>query len=121
MRDDTSTLTVLSVGLVTGAVAGAVIALMFAPRRGSELRNSIRHYTSDRSQQMSRMVQSGRARAGDVVHRASSLIEQGRNALRTGGRWGAAPNRPRGGSQALTASVAEISAADRRFEEPLGG
>jgi gas vesicle protein len=122
MRDESSSWSVLSVGLVTGAVAGAVIALVFAPRRGSELRSSIRHYTSDRSQQMSRMVQSGRARAGDAVHRAASLIEQGRNALRTGGRWGAtARNRSRSASPSLTASVAEISGADRRFEEPMGG
>jgi gas vesicle protein len=119
-QGEASSWSALSVGLIAGAVAGAAIALVFAPRRGTELRSSMRHYASERGQQVSRMVQNGRSRAGDVVQRASSLIEQGRNALRTSTRWGTSGG-SREGSRPLTASVAEISASDRRFEEPLGG
>jgi gas vesicle protein len=119
-----------SAGLLTGAVAGAAITLMLTPRRGAEVRSSIRHYASDRSERLSRFVDNGRSMAGDAVHRAASLIEQGRNALRSslgsaGSTWS---NSASGGSrtmrstsQPLTASVAEISGMDRRFEEPLGG
>jgi gas vesicle protein len=113
--ESSSSWSALSVGLLAGAVAGAALALMFTPSRGTEMRDSIRRYASDGAQ------------------RASSLIEQGRQALRSG--WASASDSvaspsssmsfntgtTRSGSQPLTASVAEISGIDRRFEEPLGG
>lgn len=116
----------LTAGLVAGALAGAAVALMFAPRRGREVRSSIRHFASDRRQQMTRLMETGRTRAGDAVHRASHLLEKGRHAFRRRERsWptgtSSTSSTSSSGAQPLTASVAEISAADRRFEEPLGG
>lgn len=110
--ESSSSWSALSAGLLAGAVAGAALALMFTPSRGTEMRDSIRRYASDGAE------------------RASSLIEQGRRALRSG--WDSASDSARSaspfntgatrsGSQPLTASVAEISGIDRRFEEPLGG
>jgi len=103
---------------------------MFAPAPGADVRRSIRRAASDSGQRLSRVVGNGRAMAGDAVHRASELIEQGRHAFGSG-RAGAASIAPesaplssdmsRSGPQPLTASVAEISDVDRRFEEPLGG
>lgn len=111
----------LSAGLVAGAVAGAALALVFAPMRGTEMRSSMRRYASDGSERLSRLVDSGRSMAEDTIHRASSLIEQGRSAFRTGSGTASAPAGTSHSSQPLTASVAEISGIDRRFEEPLGG
>src|SRR5262245_43213132 len=74
----------MSAGLIAGAVVGAGLALIFAPARGSEFRHSIRRYASEGGDRLSRLVENGRAIAGDAVHRASSLIEQGRRAFRTG-------------------------------------
>jgi gas vesicle protein len=103
-------------------VAGAALALVFAPMRGTEMRSSIRRYASDGSDRLSRMMDSGRSVAEDAMHRAASLIEQGRKALRTGsGLTSVSSGTNQSSSQALTASVAEISGIDRRFEEPLGG
>jgi gas vesicle protein len=118
-----------SAGLIAGAVAGAAITLMFTPKRGTEVRSSIRRYASDSGERLTRLVDNGRSVAGDAVHRAASLIEQGRAALRSGsGSAGSfsesrtsQPRSVRSASQPLTASVAEISGLDRRFEEPLGG
>ena len=39
----------LSIGVVAGAVAGAALALVFAPMRGTEMRSSIRRYAADGS------------------------------------------------------------------------
>jgi gas vesicle protein len=114
---DASSWSALSAGLVAGAVAGAALALMYAPMRGSEVRRSIRRYASDGSQRLSQIVENGRSMAGGAIERAASLMEQGRSAFRTAGTSGPS-HRP---SQPLTASVAEISGVDRRFEEPLGG
>jgi gas vesicle protein len=112
----------LTAGLVAGALAGAAVALLFAPRPGNEIRSSIRHFASDRRQQMSRLIETGRTRAGDAVHRASNLIEKGRHAFRTKGRtWSTDSSTSGSGAQPLTASVADITGADRRFEEPMGG
>jgi hypothetical protein len=86
------------------------------------MRSSIRRYASDGSQRLSRIVDDGRAVAEAAMHRAAALMEQGRRAfstkpvtasLSTGTTYSS--------SQPLTASVAEISGIDRRFEEPLGG
>lgn len=129
-RGPVSSWSAWSAGLVTGAVAGAAIALMLTPKRGADVRSSIRQYASDGGERLHRLVDNGRSMAGDAVHRAASLIEQGRSALRSGSSagttWSDSPsNAPRpmrsSSSQPLTASVAEITGVDRRFEEPLGG
>jgi gas vesicle protein len=112
----------LSCGLVTGAIAGAALALAYAPMRGSQMRSSIRRYASDGSERLARMVESGRSAAEDAIHRAASLIEEGRSAFRTGSSPSSISSATsHSSSQPLTASVAEISGVDRRFEEPLGG
>ena len=114
----------LAAGLVAGACAGAALALAFTPMRGSDMRNSVRSYASQGGTRLSELIESGRCLAEDAVHQASSLIEQGRNALRTTSGMSASPSSTApssASSQPLTASVAEISGVDRRFEEPLGG
>ena len=128
----------LSAVFVAGAIAGAGLALMLAPARGSDVRRSIRQYASNGTH---RIVEGGRSMAGGAAQRASSFVEQGRRAFRTsssaratgsrqatgstsmgpGANNSAAPPPSGAGSQPLTASVAEISGVDRRFEEPLGG
>jgi gas vesicle protein len=107
----------LAAGLCAGACAGAALALIFTPMRGSEMRNSVRSYASQGGTRLTELIASGRCLAEDAVHQASALIEEGRRAFRT--RSGMSSSYS--SSQPLTASVAEISGLDRRFEEPLGG
>jgi gas vesicle protein len=105
-------------GICAGAAIGAALALMYAPMRGNEFRSSLRRYANDGGDRLSTLLDSGRSIAGDALNRAASLIEQGRQALRTT-RDGS--SRSFSSSEPLTASVSEITAYDRRFEEPLGG
>jgi gas vesicle protein len=110
----------LAAGLCAGAVAGAALALIFAPMRGSEMRRSVRSYASQGGERLSQLMESGRCLAEDAIDRASTLIDEGRRALRTSGT--SPSSSPSASSpQPLTASVADISGMDRRFEEPLGG
>jgi hypothetical protein len=92
------------------------------------MRSSVRSYASQGSARLSELIESGRCLAEDAIHQASSLIEEGRRALRTSSGLSASASSssasstsPSYSSQPLTASVAEISGVDRRFEEPLGG
>lgn len=113
----------LAAGLCAGACIGAALALVYAPMRGSELRRSVRSYAAQGGERLSNLVESGRSIAEDAISRASSLVEQGRRAFRTGSGIIASPDTAAraSSSEPLTASVVDISARDRRFEEPLGG
>lgn len=123
----------LAAGLCAGACAGAALALIFTPMRGSDMRSSVRSYASQGGARLSELLESGRCLAEDAVHQASALIEQGRRAFRTSPGLSAASSGSSSSrssmsssssfssSQPLTASVAEISGLDSRFEEPLGG
>lgn len=120
----------LAAGLCAGACAGAALALIFTPMRGSDMRNSVRNYTSQGGARLSELIESGRCLAEDAIYRASALIDEGRRAFRTSSGLSASGSSSSSASsmsssysssQPLTASVAEISGLDRRFEEPLGG
>jgi gas vesicle protein len=121
----------LAAGLCAGAAAGAALALIFTPMRGSDMRNSVRSYASQGGTRLSELLESGRCLAEDAVHQASALIEEGRRAFRTNSSLSASGSSSSSSSamssssysssQPLTASVAEISGLDSRFEEPLGG
>jgi gas vesicle protein len=110
----------LAAGLCAGAVAGAALALVFAPMRGSDMRRSVKGYASQGGERLSQLMESGRCLAGDAISRASELIDEGRRAFRTSSR-SASLSSASSSPQPLTASVAEISGMDSRFEEPLGG
>jgi gas vesicle protein len=111
----------LAAGLCAGAAAGAALALIFAPMRGSEMRDSVRRYASTGGERLSHLIEGGRCAAEDAINRVSSLIEEGRRAFRTSSDLSASGSSSYSSSQPLTASVAEISGMDSRFEEPLGG
>lgn len=120
-----------SAGLCAGACAGAALALMFAPMRGSDMRNSVRNYASQGGERLSQLVESGRCLAEDALKQAAGVIEEGRRAFRTQAdaasrssspsSWSSSPARGYESPEPLTASVAEIAGLDGRFEEPLGG
>jgi hypothetical protein len=75
------------------------------------------------------MRNSVRSYAQDAFGQAAGVVEQGRQAFRTGtdqsastsGGYSSSQGRPNSTPETLTASVAEIAGLDRRFEEPLGG
>jgi gas vesicle protein len=113
----------LVAGLCAGACVGAAVALIFAPMRGTEMRNSVRNYASQGGERLSRLVESGRCLAEDAFNQAAGVIEEGRRAFRTSrdAASSSPSSRTYSSPQPLTASVAEIAGVDRRFEEPLGG
>jgi gas vesicle protein len=115
----------LAAGLCAGACVGAALALIFAPMRGTDMRNSVRNYASQGGERLSRLVESGRCLAEDAFNQAASVIEEGRRAFRpsadAASSSSSASSRTYSSPQPLTASVAEIAGLDRRFEEPLGG
>ena len=122
----------LAAGLCAGACAGAALALIFAPMRGSDMRNSVRNYASQGGERLSQLVESGRCLAEDALKQAAGVIEEGRRAFRTQAdaasraSSGLSPSSSSSGRgyatpEPLTASVAEIAGLDGRFEEPLGG
>lgn len=111
----------LAAGLCAGAVAGAAVALIFAPMRGNEMRRSVRGYASQSGERLSQLMESGRSLAEDAIQRASALIEEGRRVFRTNAGRFSSLSTYSSSTQPLTASVAEISGVDRRFQEPLGG
>jgi gas vesicle protein len=122
-------------GVCAGAAAGAAVALLYTPKRGSEIRSSLQSYAAQGGERLQELVATGRCLAEDALHQAAALIEEGRRAFNTSAALASSgsssssdssgPTSLRGvtsnSSQPLTASVAEMSGVDRRFEEPLGG
>lgn len=111
-RCASSSIASFAYGAVAGAAAGVALALLFAPMRGAAMRARVRSYAAEGSHKMQELIASGRSMANDALHQTTSTIQEGRRAFRTSGYSSPEP---------LTASVAEISSAAHRFEEPLGG
>jgi gas vesicle protein len=105
-----------------GAIAGAAIALMFAPARGSETRDLIaqrgrrvkeksREMLGEHGERLSSVVDRGRETAREFGDRVSQAVEQGKAGYRSAVRQGRdmandavestgdAMNRVRGGAQ----------------------
>ncbi|MEW5946616.1 MAG: YtxH domain-containing protein [bacterium] len=58
----------LALGFLTGAVVGAVTALLYAPQSGAETRGRIKEKVSDLS-----------SRAGDALNRARDAMEEAKD------------------------------------------
>ncbi len=112
MRSASSCTSSSMAGFVCGAAAGVALALLFTPLRGAAMRARVRSYAAEGSEKLQGLIESGRSMAQDYLYQTTSAMEEGRRAFRTSGYSSPEP---------LTASLAEISGASLRFEEPLGG
>jgi gas vesicle protein len=59
--------TSFGLGVLAGAVAGGVVALLYAPKSGRELREDIRGKTGE-------VLETGKAKIGEIRHRMGEKI-----------------------------------------------
>lgn len=65
------------VGVLGAAAAGAVIGMLLAPEKGSDLRNKIRTATSDWADQLLDMVQNSKEKVGEMKSDLKARAENG--------------------------------------------
>lgn len=78
MKQDTGLLKGLIIGVLAGGALGALIALLYAPKSGRELRADIKEKTDDFMEGAEEYVSAAKSRAGEIVSeakkRSSELI-----------------------------------------------
>jgi gas vesicle protein len=78
-----TTNTKIVLGIVGAAAAGAVIGLLLAPEKGSELRQMIKTKASDFAGEIADLVAAGKEKLGglkdDAVNEASNLKSEAEN------------------------------------------
>lgn len=82
-------------GLITGAAVGAALGLMFAPKRGADLRDDIARSTEGVRRRASRaydavsdtvsdLASKGGSMVSHVLSKSEGLVEQGQKAVEAG-------------------------------------
>jgi gas vesicle protein len=66
----------LVVGLLAGGAIGAVIALLYAPKSGKELRADIREKADDLMEGADEYLQTAKSKAGEIVSEAKKRSDQ---------------------------------------------
>jgi gas vesicle protein len=61
---------------LAGAVVGGVLAVLYAPAKGSETREKIRRVAEDAYAKGGQLVESGRAEADKVISRGREKLER---------------------------------------------
>ena len=64
------------IGLLAGGAIGAVLALLYAPKSGKELRADIKEKTDDLLDDAEGYVHAAKARAGEIVSEAKKRSDQ---------------------------------------------
>jgi gas vesicle protein len=62
--------------LVLGAAAGAVLGLLFAPSKGSELREKIKDNADDLMDELSKKIKEGKETLSNLKDKASSKVDE---------------------------------------------
>ncbi len=75
-RTDRNTLTTVLAGIGLGAIVGAAVALLFAPKAGTETRDDVCSSLEDLKDKAEKV-------AGDLVSRAEELVVKGKETLDT--------------------------------------
>jgi len=77
----------LVIGLLAGSAIGAVLALLYAPKSGKELRADIKQKTGDLIDDAEAYLQAARSKAGDIVtdakRRSNQLISDAQKKANT--------------------------------------
>jgi gas vesicle protein len=63
------------VGLLAGGVIGAIVALLYAPKPGKELRSDIRNKTNDVSENADEYISAARNKAVDIINEGKKKSE----------------------------------------------
>jgi len=77
-------LTVLS--FLAGAVTGAAIALLVAPKSGRETREMLSNYGEELQERLRHLPDEAREHAGDAVERGKAMIDQGKELIAKGSK-----------------------------------
>lgn len=73
-------------GFILGALVGAGVALLFAPRSGSEMRRLLRDYAARTKDELDEEVNRGAQALDSAVERGQEFVEKGKESLREAGR-----------------------------------
>lgn len=73
-QNDNSTLLNVLAGIGLGAIVGAAVALLFAPKAGTEVRDDIKHTLDDLKVKAEKL-------AGDLSVKGEELVSKGREAV----------------------------------------
>ena len=73
-------------GFILGALVGAGIALLFAPRSGLEMRRLLRDYAARTKAGLAEDFNRGAEALDHAVERGQEFVEKGRESLRDAGR-----------------------------------
>lgn len=71
---------------IAGALVGAGVALLFAPKSGSQMRGLLRDYAARAKDELDEAVDLGTDAWNRARDRGEELIEKGQNTLREAGR-----------------------------------
>lgn len=71
---------------ITGAVVGAGIALLFAPKAGAQMRELLRDYAARAKDELNNTVDHGIEVLDGAVERGQEFVEKGKDSLRETGR-----------------------------------
>ena len=70
---DRDSMSGFGIGFLVGAVIGGTLALLYAPRSGSETRQIIRERAEDVKERAQDIIEKAREKTGEVVERAKSV------------------------------------------------
>ncbi len=77
----------LLIGLLTGGAIGAIVALLYAPKSGKELRADIREKAGDLMDDAEKALTEAKSRAGEIMseakHRSETLISEAKQKAET--------------------------------------
>ena len=76
MAENNGLLKGLVIGLLAGGAVGAIVALLYAPKSGKELRADIKEKAGDFVDTAEDALQQAKTRAGDIVSEAKRRSEQ---------------------------------------------
>ena len=73
-------------GFILGALVGAGIALLFAPRAGSDTRRFLRDYAARTRDELAEDVDAGAQALDSAVKKGQEFVEKGKKSLHDAGR-----------------------------------
>ena len=76
MSQDNGYVKGLFIGLLTGGAVGAIVALLYAPKSGKELRNDIKIKTDEYYDETEKFIADAKVRAKDMMNEGKKRSEQ---------------------------------------------